>query len=83
MKMSSLLVELNGTAVWAYTINQDGASKVRLGIDDWEHLNLFRGQRISVRFPSTTEQHLYVATVTETPPVVWLTLVSRMKAVAV
>jgi hypothetical protein len=47
-------VRLYGTVVWAFVVEQDGGLRARFSADDWERLNLFRGQRVAVRLPSTT-----------------------------
>lgn len=81
MAGGSLLIALNGAEAWAYVVELQGGLRVRFSIDDWERLGLFRGQRIPVRLPEKADQWLYLAEVTETPPVVWVVMVERVRAV--
>jgi hypothetical protein len=81
MPGASLLIGVNGAEVWAYVVELQGGLRVRLLIDDWERLGLFRGQRIQIRLPEKADQWLYLAEVTETPPVVWVVMVERVRGV--
>lgn len=76
----SLQVGLNGMTVWGYVVAKDDGLQIRLSIDDWERLGLFRGQRIPVRLPGRDDRWLFLAGVTETPPVVWVSMVERVRA---
>jgi hypothetical protein len=78
--MGSVLVMLNGADVWAYVIETDDGLRVRFDIDDWQRLNLGKGQRISIRLPGKDDAWLFVTNVTETPPVVWVMLARRIRA---
>ncbi len=81
MPGASLFLTLNGAEVWGYVVELDRGMRIRFSIDDWERLGLFRGQRIPVRLPQKADQWLYLAEVTETPPVVWVTMAERVRAV--
>ena len=76
--MGSYLVGLNGEQVWAYVVEQDYGIRVRFGLDDWQRLNIGTGQRIPVRLPGMPDVWLFVTTVTELPPVVWVTMANRV-----
>jgi hypothetical protein len=76
---SSVLIGLNGADVWAYVVELSGGLRMRLSIDDWERLNLFRGQRIPVRRPGRSDEWFYIAEEVELPPVVWVTMVQRVR----
>ena len=80
MPASSVPVVLNGTEVWAYVEELADGLRVRVGIDDWEKLGLFRGQRIVVRLPGKADAAYFLAEVTDAPPVVWVTLARRVRA---
>ena len=76
--MGSFLVGLNGAEVWAYVVEQDHGLRVRFGLDDWHRLNIGTGQRIPVRLPGMPDVWLFVTTVTELPPVVWVMMAKRV-----
>jgi hypothetical protein len=69
------LIELNGTALYAYVVPQGDVVKVRVSADDWERLWLSSGQRVRLDVPGRTASPLLLATVDQEPPVVWLRLV--------
>lgn len=73
-------VTLNGTEVWAYVVETDDGLRVRFALDDWQRLNLGSGQRIPVRLPGKGEMWLFITTVTEAPPVVWVLMARRIRA---
>jgi hypothetical protein len=73
------VIFVNGSEVTAYVIELIGGLRIRLAIDDCERLDLYRGQRISVRLPQQDESWLYVAEAVENPPVAWLLLVQRFR----
>lgn len=75
----SLQVGLNGAEVWAFVVEQDGGLRVRLSADDWERLNLVRGQRVAVRLPGRADAWLYLTHTEETPPFVWATMALRVR----
>ena len=56
-----------------------GGLRIRFGIDDWNLLDLFRGQRVPVKMAGKDEVCLYITDVVETPPVAWAVLVERFK----
>jgi hypothetical protein len=77
--MGSVPVGLNGAEVWAYVVEHDGGLRIRLSADDWERLNLFRGQRVGVRLPGRADAWLYLTGTEEAPPFVWAVLAQRMR----
>lgn len=81
MAGGSLLVGLGGAEVWANVEAVDGGLRMRLSVDDWERQTLYRGQRIAVRVPGEALAMLYVADITDLPPVVLVTLADRVRAV--
>lgn len=78
--MGSLLVALNGTEVWVYAVETDEGLRMQFDIEDWQRLNLGRGQRIPIRLPGKDDVWLYITNVTEFPPVVWVTMALRIRA---
>ncbi len=46
----------------------------RFDIDDWQRLNFAAGERVPVRMPGKDDVWLFVTSVTELPPVVWVTM---------
>jgi hypothetical protein len=73
-------VTLNGTEVWAYVVETDDGLRVRFALDDWQRLNLGRGQRIPVRLSGKEDVWLFITSVTERPPIVWVMLARRIRA---
>jgi hypothetical protein len=73
------VIGLNGAEVGAYVVELDGGLRLRLALDDWERLRLYRGQRIPVRLPGRADRWLTVWEEAELPPVVWVTLVQRIR----
>jgi hypothetical protein len=73
-------VGLNGSEVWAFVVETDEGMRVRFDVDDWQRLNLAPGQRIPVRLPGKDDAWLFVTSVTETPPVVWVMMARRVRA---
>lgn len=78
--MGSVLVALNGAEVWAYVVETDEGLRVRFDIDDWQRLNLGRGQRIPFRLPGKDDVWLFITNVTELPPIVWVIMARRIRA---
>lgn len=78
---ASVPVILNGQDVWAFVAELDGGLRIRLSVDDWERVGLFRGQCVPVRLPGQSEQRLYLAEAREEPPLVWVVLARRVRAV--
>jgi hypothetical protein len=74
----SLQVGLNGADVWAFVVGRAGGLRVRVSTDDWERLNLFRGQRISVSLPGRGDTWLYLTETGEAPPFVWAVMARRV-----
>ncbi len=79
--MGSVLVALNGTELWCYVVELDDGLRVRFALDDWHRMNLGTGQRVPVRLPGKADVWLFVTHVTELPPVVWVTMAKRVRAV--
>ncbi len=73
-------VALNGAELWAYVVEVDDGLRVQFQIDDWQRLNLVTGQRVPVRVAGREDVWLFVASVTDLPPVVWVTLARRLRA---
>ena len=71
------VVGLNGAEVGAYVVELVGGLRLRIGLDDWDRLGLYRGQVVVVRLARRAELRLVVTEVTDVPPVVWITLVRR------
>ncbi len=80
MSASGLLIELNGVQVWAFVVEHDSGYRIRLALDDWQRLNVGIGQRLPVRLPGAGAVRLFVTAATEQPPVVWVTVATRMRA---
>lgn len=68
---------VNGRVIEAFVIELLGGLRVRFGIDDWNALDLFRGQRVPIRLAGKDEVGLYLAEAVEVPPVAWAVLVQR------
>ena len=68
--MGSLLVTLNGAALWAYVVETDDGLRVRLGLDEWQRLELGGGQRVPVRLQGKEDVWLFITHVAESPPIV-------------
>ncbi|MBP3958320.1 hypothetical protein J8F10_23985 [Gemmata sp. G18] len=77
--MGSVLLTLNGSEMWAYVVATDEGLRLRLGIDDWQRLNLVPGSRVPMRESGKNEVWLFVTNVTEQPPVVWVTMARRVR----
>ncbi|MBA4191177.1 MAG: hypothetical protein C0467_24620 [Planctomycetaceae bacterium] len=68
---------------WGFVVEQEVGVQVRLALDGWLKLNFGVGQRIPVRLPDRDNVLLFVTHVTESPPIVWITLARRVPVVAV
>ncbi|MBP3955341.1 hypothetical protein J8F10_08615 [Gemmata sp. G18] len=53
---------------------------MRFDVDDWQRFGLGQGQRVPVRLAGKADVWLFVTGVTETPPIVWVTMSRRMRA---
>ena len=73
-------IALNGVEIWGYVVETDDGMRVRFGIDDWQHLRIGEGQLLSVVTAGVSAARLFVADVSVTPPVVWVTLARRIRA---
>lgn len=62
-------------------IGLDGGVRLQLNINDWKRLRLYRGQRVPVRLPGKSDDWLYLVEAVEVPPVAWVTLARRVRAV--
>src|SRR5262245_34654004 len=71
---------MNGADVWTYVVETDDELLMRFDIDDWQRLNLGRGQRIPVRLPGKDDAWRFITNVTEQPPVVWVMMARRIRA---
>lgn len=80
MSASGMLIELNGSAVWAYVVEHGRGFRIRLALDDWQRLNLGLGQRLTVHLPGVNDPRLFVTGVSEEPPVVWVTVAKQIRA---
>lgn len=79
--MGSLkIVGVNGREVEALVVELAGGLRVRFSADDWERMNLYRGQRVPVRLPGRQDVWLYLHEVVELPPIVWVVMVQRVRA---
>jgi hypothetical protein len=76
---SSEAVALNGSEVWGFVVEVADGMRLRVPLDDWERLGLYRGQRIPVRRSGRDEEWLFVSEVVELPPLVWLVMGSRVR----
>ncbi|MCE9561527.1 MAG: hypothetical protein K8U57_05685 [Planctomycetes bacterium] len=81
--MANVVVGLNGFEVWGFVVEQEAGLRVRLTLDDWLKLNFGVGQRIPVRLPDRDNVLLFVTHVTESPPIVWITLARQVPGAAV
>ncbi len=75
----NFLIDLNGTEVWGYVVEQDDGLRVRVALDDWQRLGFFEGRRVSLKLPRTEEALLFITRVAESPPLVWVTLAKRIR----
>jgi hypothetical protein len=67
-------IELNGTIVYAYVIQDDAGTRVRVSADDWERLGLQPGARVRVGGGGREVESLLLTAAEQEPPVVWLHL---------
>lgn len=72
---------MDGAEVWALVVELDDGLRLRLALDDWHRLDLAPGQRVPVRLPGRDDAWLFVARATELPPVVWVRMAKRIRAV--
>lgn len=77
--MGSVLVVLNGAEVWGHIVELDGGFRIRFDANDWQRLKLNQGQRIPVRISGKEDVWLFITTVTELPPIVWVTMARRVR----
>jgi hypothetical protein len=77
--MASCVVGVNGYGVWAHVVELDDGFRMRFSIDDWEKLNLGEGMRIPIRLPRGGDSWLFITSVTEVLPVVWVVLGRRLR----
>ena len=74
------LVAVNGSELSGYAIDLGDGLRLRLALDDWERLGLFRGKRVPVRLPGRDDCWLYVVEAVAHPPLVWVTLAVRVRS---
>lgn len=67
-------IELNGIVIYAYTIQDDAGTRVRVSADDWERLGLAPGARVRVGVKGREAEALLLTAVEQQPPIVWLHL---------
>ena len=81
-QLSPLRLRCRGTggSEWALAVETDDGVRVRLSLDDWERLGLFRGQRVPVRRGDRRDEWLFVAEVVELPPLVWVVFATKLRA---
>jgi hypothetical protein len=72
-------IELNGTIVYAYVVQDDAGTRVRVSADDWERLGLQPGARVRVGGSGREPESLLLTAAEQEPPVVWLHL-TRLSA---
>lgn len=72
-------VALNGAEVWAYVVETDEGLRVQFDVEDWQRFGLGQVQRVPVRVAGKADVWLFVTNVTETPPIVWVTLARRVR----
>lgn len=72
-------IGLNGYEVWALVVETADGLRVRLSLDDWQWLGLDVGRRVPVRLPGKSDVWLFVADVTELPPIVWVVMARRVR----
>lgn len=65
---------VNGQVVYGYWTDRGGRCHLRLGLDDWDRLGLYPGQRTRVAFPDQPPLEVLIAAADRDPPVVWLDL---------
>ena len=67
-------IELNGVVVYAYVVQDDAGTRVRVSLDDWERLGLAPGARVRVGASGREPEGLLLTAADQQPPVVWLHL---------
>lgn len=67
-------IELNGTVVYAYVIQDEAGTRVRVSADDWEKLGLAPGARVRVGGRGNEPEALLLTAAEQQPPIVWLHL---------
>lgn len=65
-------VGLNGYEVWAYVVELEGGLRMRLDLNDWDRIGVYRGQRIPVRPAGQRDEWMFLAEMVELPPLVWV-----------
>lgn len=73
-------VRVNGVEVWSFAVETDSGLRVRFGLDEWDALRLYRGQRVTVQRPGRPSQPLFVASVLEVPPLAWVEFAAKLTA---
>lgn len=67
-------IELNGLVVYAYVVQDEAGTRVRVSLDDWEKLGLAPGARVRVGGGGREPEALLLTAAEQQPPVVWLHL---------
>jgi hypothetical protein len=76
--MGSTLMTVNGVEAWTFATEVPSGLRVRFTLDEWQYLNIGLGQRVSVQQSGREGVLLFVASLIETPPVVWVEFSMRM-----
>ena len=76
---NSVLIIVNGSEVLAHCVELLGGLRIQFALDDWQRLDLYRGQCVRIRLPEKEEMRLYLAEAVETPPVAWVILFERFR----
>src|SRR5262245_2482993 len=74
------IIDVNGCTIWADVVDFEQGLKMRLSLDEWHHLGLAERHPIRVGRDGSPDKHLFVAHVTERPPVVLVVLECRSVA---
>lgn len=71
---------VGGVETWAFVVETDSGLRVRFGLDEWEALRLYRGQRVTVQRPGRPSQTLFVVSVLDVPPLAWVEFAAKLAA---
>jgi hypothetical protein len=75
-------ITLNGFLVWAYVVELEGGLRMRISLDEWEQLGLYRGQQVPIERDGHQGEQLFLAEVVKVPPIVWVVMANRIQAAA-
>jgi hypothetical protein len=71
---------VNGKLVWGYVVELVDGLRFRVSIDEWQRLDLHRGQRVTVQRGVGPELGMVLAETTNVPPVTWVVLARVTRA---